>query len=77
MKKISSGDGATDLGSAEAAPISQDTIVSAVEEIDRLRACVAEVRALHSPAEEDTRFCGICLVFPPCATMRILERHGL
>ena len=76
MKRIESGEGATDLGSTEQVTIVagdqmqvyQPTIAFAVEEIDNLRACIAELHAWAEPHSDSLRTAQV---------LGILEKHGL
>lgn len=71
MKRVESGQGATDLGSLEAVPVlvpGEPGVVEVVQEIDNLRACVADVREWALPMAGSLRAEQV---------LSILEKHGL
>lgn len=70
MKKIQSGQGATDFGALGAIP--QATIVTETQEIDNLRAALEEIRSYA-----DESMASMHKVMGPTHVLAILEKHGL
>jgi hypothetical protein len=50
-----------------------ESLLAAVDAVDKTRAAVRAVRRIHRPYDADPGFCDVCSSSWPCATSRILD----